>query len=68
LTDSLAVIMDGAIAGIIVRHQGGRLRFDYNDEYRSRANATPLSLSVPTQVRSHPDHVVTLWLQGLLRP
>ena len=66
MTDSLAVIMDGAIAGIIVRQQGGRLRFDYSDEYRSRANATPLSLSMPTQVRSHPNHVVTAWLQGLL--
>ena len=66
MTDALVVILDGATAGILSRLRGGRLRFDYADEYRDRPNATPLSVSMPTQVRSHPDGVITPWLWGLL--
>src|SRR5665213_3519284 len=66
MTDSLVVILDDRVAGILVRLQGGRLRFDYSDEYRERSVATPLSLSMPTQVRSHADNVITPWLWGLL--
>lgn len=44
----------------------GRLRFDYDDTYRNRPDATPLSVSMPTQVVSHPHHVITPWLWGLL--
>ncbi|MHB8329367.1 MAG: type II toxin-antitoxin system HipA family toxin [Acidimicrobiales bacterium] len=66
MTDSLFVVLDGEVAGTVTRLARGRLRFDYHDEYRERAAATPLSLSMPTQVRSHPDHVVTPWLRGLL--
>jgi serine/threonine-protein kinase HipA len=66
MTDSLLVVLDDTIAGTLVRLRGGKLRFDYGDEYRGRPGATPLSLSMPTQVRSHPDQVVTPWLWGLL--
>ncbi len=66
MTDSLLVILDDEVAGTVTRLRGGRLRFDYLDDYRERTAATPLSLSMPTQVRSHPDHVVTPWLWGLL--
>lgn len=66
MTDSLVVVLDDVIAGTIVRLKGGRLRFDYNDDYRDRLAATPLSLSIPTQVRSHPDSAITPWLWGLL--
>ena len=59
MTDSLLVVMDDTVAGTLVRLQGGRLRFDYSDEYRARPHPTPLSLSMPTQVRSHPDNVIT---------
>jgi serine/threonine-protein kinase HipA len=58
--------MDDTVAGTLVRLQGGRLRFDYSDEYRARPHPTPLSLSMPTQVRSHPDNVITPWLWNLL--
>lgn len=66
MTESLLVLLDEAIAGTIVRLQGGKLRFDYSDEYRHRLNPTPLSVAMPVQVRSHPDHVIGPWLWGLL--
>jgi serine/threonine-protein kinase HipA len=66
MIDSLVVILDDAIAGTVTRLPGGRLRFDYDDEYRERRNATPLSVSMPPQVRSHPDSAITPWLWGLL--
>ena len=66
MTDVLVVILDDAIAGTLARLPQGRLRFDYDDGYRRRSEPTPLSLSMPTQVKSHPDNVVTPWLWGLL--
>ncbi len=64
--DTVAVVMDRNIVGTMVRLSDGRLRFDYSDDYRHDAGATPLSLSMPIQVRSHPDSVMTPWLWGLL--
>jgi serine/threonine-protein kinase HipA len=66
MTDSLIVVLDDAVAGTVTRLARGRLRFDYDDAYRQLPEATPLSLSMPTQVPSHPDHVITPWLWGLL--
>lgn len=66
MTDSLLVILDEVIAGTLQRLAGGTLRFDYTEEYRERPGATPLSLSMPLQVRSHPDRTITPWLRGLL--
>ena len=66
MTDSLAVILDDAVAGMLTRLSGGRLRFEYDERYRQGRNPTPLSVSMPPQVRSHPDGVVTPWLWGLL--
>src|ERR1035437_9679145 len=66
MADSLLVVLDSAIAGTLLRLRGGKLRFDYDAEYRRRPGATPLSLSMPTQVRSHADRVITPWLWGLL--
>lgn len=66
MTDSLVVILDGDIVGHLERHPCGRLTLDYTDEYRDRREATPSSLSMPPQVRSHSDRTVTPWLWGLL--
>jgi serine/threonine-protein kinase HipA len=66
MTDALAVVLGDLVAGTVTRLRGGRLRFDYSDEYLNEPGGTPLSLSMPVQVRSHPDHVVTPWLWGLL--
>ena len=66
MTDALLVLLDRSIIGTVFRLNGGRLRFDYADDYRDSAGATPLSLSMPTQVRSHPHSAITPWLWGLL--
>lgn len=66
MTDILAVILGDALAGTLTRLAGGRLRFDYDDDYRNSRTATPLSVSMPTAVRSHPDGVISPWLWGLL--
>ncbi len=66
MTDTLMVILGERVAGSLVRLGGGQLRFDYDDDYRDHDGATPLSLSMPLPVASHPDSVVTPWLWGLL--
>jgi serine/threonine-protein kinase HipA len=45
---------------------GGRLRFDYDDEYRRDREATPLSLSMPIPVQTHGHQVIDPWLWNLL--
>ncbi len=64
MTDALVVVLGETVTGTVTRERG-KLRFDYNDDYWESA-ATPLSLSMPTLVRSHPHQVVTPWLWGLL--
>jgi len=66
MSDSLVVLLDGSVAGTLTRLPGGRLRFDYDDVFRARSDATPLSVSMPKQVRTHGDRTVTPWLWGLL--
>jgi serine/threonine-protein kinase HipA len=66
MSDALAVLLDDTIAGTVTRPGGGRLRFDYTDDYRAIVTATPVSVSMPTSVRSHPDAVISPWLWGLL--
>jgi serine/threonine-protein kinase HipA len=66
MTDSLIVVLDDVIAGNLERLPNGKLRFDYIEEYRERPRATPISISMPSQIRSHTDATITPWLWGLL--
>jgi serine/threonine-protein kinase HipA len=66
MADTLVVLLDDRIAGTVTRLSGGRLRFDYDEEYRASASSTPLSVSMPTSVRSHLDGTISPWLRGLL--
>jgi serine/threonine-protein kinase HipA len=66
MTDTLAVVLGDTFAGTLTRLAGGRLRFDYDDDYRETRGATPLSVSMPTAVRSRPDASIGPWLWGLL--
>jgi serine/threonine-protein kinase HipA len=66
MSDSLVVLLDDTTAGTLTRLRGGQLRFDYEDHYRVRPGLTPLSVSMPTQIRSHSDHVITPWSWNLL--
>lgn len=54
------------IAGTLSRLPGGKLRFDYDEQYASGVTPTPLSLSMPVSRRSYPEQVITPWLWGLL--
>lgn len=62
----LVVLLGDAVAGVVTRGRGGQLSFVYDDAYRTTDAPTPLSVSMPTQVKVHPDRVVTPWLWGLL--
>lgn len=66
MAQTLCVRLGGRLAGTVERLRGGTLRFDYLDEYRQLDDAVPLSLSMPLEVRTHPDSVITPWLWGLL--
>ena len=66
MSDNLYVVFDNEIVGLITRQNNGRLRFDYDNDYRQKKSSTPLSVSMPLQVRSHPDSVIAPWLSGLL--
>jgi len=66
MTEPLAVVLGDVVAGLLTRLVGGRLRFEYDDGYRALPNPTPLSVSMPTAVGTHPDRVITPWLWGLL--
>ena len=60
------VMLGNDIAGTLVRSSGGDLSFTYDDGYRNSALATPLSVSMPLQIKTHNDAVITPWLWGLL--
>src|SRR5262245_56916349 len=66
MSDTLAVVLDDAVAGTLTRSAGGRLTFAYDDDYRRRPDATPLSLAMPTQVERHAGARLEAWLWGLL--
>jgi HipA-like protein len=38
MTDTVAVILGDTFAGTLTRLAGGRLRFDYDDDYRERGS------------------------------
>ena len=66
MSDALVVLLGDQVAGTLTRLTGGQLRFDYDRDYRESEAPTPLSLSMPARIASHPDRVVTPWLWGLL--
>ena len=66
MTEILAVIADRRNMGEIRRARGGRLSFVYDDRWRSRDSAFPLSLSMPLAVAGHGHAAVEPWLWGLL--
>jgi serine/threonine-protein kinase HipA len=66
MTDTLSVLLGEELAGTLTRLAGGRLRFDYDDDYREKRDPTPLSVSMPAALRSHPDGEISPWLWGVL--
>jgi serine/threonine-protein kinase HipA len=66
MTDTLSVLIGDSLAGTLTRLAGGRLRFDYDEDYRAKREATPLSVSMPTALRAHLDAEIRPWLWGVL--
>lgn len=66
MSEPLVVVLGEAVAGLITRLTNGRLRFEYDAAYRDLPAATPLSMSMPVAVATHPDRAITPWLFGLL--
>lgn len=62
----LHVLMDGNFIGVLRMTEAGALSFDYDSDYASNADATPLSLSMPLQGCSYGNRVVRAFLKGLL--
>ena len=65
MTD-LCVLIDGIEAGTLTRGDGRRLRFEYRELYAAHPSSSPLSLSMPLDVRTHTHAAVAPWLAGLL--
>lgn len=63
---SLAVLVNGVHIGTLSQDSHRQLSFAYDEDYRSRRNATPLSLSMPIARRAHGNNVVEPYLRGLL--
>jgi len=62
MSETLTVLLDGAVAGTLTRSPGGRLAFAYDEDYRRRSETTPLSLSLPKQIREHTGARLEAWL------
>lgn len=63
---TLFVYLNDTPMGRLLREKGGRLRFQYTDEYLSNPGALPLSLSIPLEDRKYSHKTISPWLWGLL--
>jgi serine/threonine-protein kinase HipA len=66
MTDVLVALADGRVMGEIRRSRAGRLTFVYDENWRSRNDAYPLSLSMPLVVAEYEHARIEPWLWGLL--
>lgn len=66
MTDRLDVWLGGKRVGHLDNASGGELMFTYEDSYRKDGNATPLSVSLPFDRRTHPHLTVHRWIDNLL--
>lgn len=62
----LRVLIDSAPIGTLTQDQRGHFHFSYDEEYRKKATAVPMSLSMPLAVADHGDRAVRPFLWGLL--
>lgn len=66
MSDTLAVLLGDEPAGTRTRSDSGLLGFTYDAAYQARRDATPLPVSMPLRVRTHPHPTIEPWLQNLL--
>ncbi|MGM7667977.1 HipA domain-containing protein [Microbacterium sp. A93] len=66
MSSELFAYLDGEAIGVVEQSAGGALSFTYDDDFRRRRDATPLSLSMPLVRAGHKNKPVRAFLQGLL--
>ena len=66
MTPTLVALTKGQRMGEVRRNQRGRLSFVYDEPWRQRRNASPLSLSMPLAAAEHGHDVIEAFLWGLL--
>jgi len=66
IPDQMQVMLDGHLAGLLRMNSDDTLSFTYDDGWRSRENAYPLSLSMPLFESQHSGAPVRAYLEGLL--
>lgn len=62
----LIALLEGERVGVVRQGDKGELEFSYEEEWRDRIDAYPVSLSMPLARRRHPDDAVRPYLEGLL--
>jgi serine/threonine-protein kinase HipA len=62
----LVTLLGDDVIGAVRRDRNGRLSFVYDDAWRGRRGALPLSLSLPLAAKEHPHAPVDAFLWGLL--
>lgn len=63
---SLIACVGGERMGVVIQRAHGRVGFEYDEAWASRAGSHWLSLSMPTSVVEHANDVVAPFLWGLL--
>src|SRR6185312_1983162 len=66
MSREIVAILDGRATGRVVQDNPGRLSFTYNEQWRSAADAYPLSLSMPLALAEHGNAKIDPYLWGLL--
>ncbi len=66
MTKELRILISGDEIGTIAQDSRGKLGFTYDDAYRQKRSAIPLSLSMPLSVSEHGDKAVAPYMWGLL--
>lgn len=64
MSKNLDLYLNGILCGRVTQREGGSLGFKYDDGYSEEQ--TPLSLSMPIQVPTHPNKSIRAYLEGLL--
>ncbi len=54
MSDTLAVVLEDAVAGTLTRSPGGRLAFAYDDDYRRRSRGSTTMTSTSTSASTPP--------------
>ena len=62
----LVVLLNGEHVGVVRQHRGGNLTLTYDQAWRDRPDAYPVSLSMLLARQEHSDDVVRPYLEGLL--